>query len=160
MAVGTDVDGLAVRAAGRNAELNGVSPAFISLLCDPSIDGPNPADSPECRAAWASASNAGSAAGASGNTAGGGGASVNEVPEGFPDASFDVCIANILRGPLVELKPRLAGYVRPGGRIILSGILQEQAPEIQEAYRDEFESFEMQTEGSWALLTAVKTRTK
>lgn len=30
------------------------------------------------------------------------------------DGAFDLCIANILRGPLVELQPRLSGYVRPG----------------------------------------------
>jgi hypothetical protein len=47
---------------------------------------------------------------------------------------FDVCIANILRGPLVELQPRLSGYVKPGGQLVLSGILREQVPEIREAY--------------------------
>jgi ribosomal protein L11 methyltransferase len=35
-------------------------------------------------------------------------------------------LANILRGPLLELQPRLTRYCRPGGRLILSGILQEQ----------------------------------
>ena len=35
-------------------------------------------------------------------------------------------MANILRGPLLELQPRLTGYCKPGGRLVLSGILQEQ----------------------------------
>ena len=35
---------------------------------------------------------------------------------------FDVCLANILRGPLLELAPRLTSYVRPGGHLVLSGM--------------------------------------
>jgi len=39
---------------------------------------------------------------------------------------FDLVMANILRGPLLELQPRLAAYCKPGGHLVLSGILQEQ----------------------------------
>jgi ribosomal protein L11 methylase PrmA len=39
---------------------------------------------------------------------------------------FDVVVANILRGPLLELQPRLTSYCKPGGRLALSGILGEQ----------------------------------
>ncbi len=39
---------------------------------------------------------------------------------------FDLVLANILRGPLVTLAPRLAGYVAPGGRLVVSGILESQ----------------------------------
>jgi ribosomal protein L11 methylase PrmA len=35
-------------------------------------------------------------------------------------------MANILRGPLLDLQPRLTAYCRPGGRLLLSGILQAQ----------------------------------
>lgn len=41
-------------------------------------------------------------------------------------AQFDVCIANILQGPLLELQPRLCGYLKPGGTLLLSGILTSQ----------------------------------
>ena len=41
-------------------------------------------------------------------------------------AKFDVCIANILRGPLLELQPRLCSYLKPGGTLLLSGILTSQ----------------------------------
>ena len=41
-------------------------------------------------------------------------------------AVFDVVAANILRGPLLELQPRLAAYCKPGGMLVLSGILEEQ----------------------------------
>lgn len=37
--------------------------------------------------------------------------------------AFDVVLANILTGPLVDLAPRLAGYTKPGGALALSGVL-------------------------------------
>lgn len=47
---------------------------------------------------------------------------------------FDLVIANILRGPLLELQPRLTGYCKPGGRLVLSGILQEQVCGLSRMY--------------------------
>jgi hypothetical protein len=48
------------------------------------------------------------------------------LQSGHPRHTFGVVCANVLRGPLIELQPRLAAYVQPGGLLILSGILQEQ----------------------------------
>ncbi|KAL4431501.1 hypothetical protein ABPG75_006757 [Micractinium tetrahymenae] len=67
---------------------------------------------------------------------------------------FDVTVANILQGPLVGLAPRLAAYTRPGGLLGLSGILQEQAPSVVEAYSPWFEGFAVEAEDRWALVTA------
>ncbi|KAF8064663.1 prmA [Scenedesmus sp. PABB004] len=78
------------------------------------------------------------------------------LPAGAEGAPADLVVANILRGPLLELAPRLAAYARPGGRLALSGILAEQAPDILAAYGDAFEGFEVATEGSWALVTATR----
>lgn len=76
---------------------------------------------------------------------------------GLAGQMFDLVVANILRGPLLELAPRLAAYCAPGGALVLSGILQEQVPDIQAEYASRgFKDFEVATEGSWALLTAVK----
>lgn len=69
---------------------------------------------------------------------------------------FDLVMANILRGPLLELQPRLAAYCKPGGHLVLSGILQEQVPDVLAAYEPHFEGFEVATEGSWACVTAVR----
>ena len=44
-------------------------------------------------------------------------------------------IANILAGPLIRLAPALARSVRPGGTLVLSGILIPQAAEVLAAYR-------------------------
>lgn len=50
----------------------------------------------------------------------------------------DTLIANILSGPLLELEPVLAGLVRPGGRLVLSGILSEQTAAIRDGYAVHF----------------------
>ena len=49
-------------------------------------------------------------------------------------APFDLVFANILKGPLIELAPPMAAHVARGGRIILSGLLVEQAEAITAAY--------------------------
>ncbi len=50
------------------------------------------------------------------------------------DARFDIVIANILTNPLCVLAPLLAGRLLPGGRLVLSGVLAEQAGLVREAY--------------------------
>jgi ribosomal protein L11 methyltransferase len=47
---------------------------------------------------------------------------------------FDIVIANILANPLIVLAPTLARHVAPGGRIVLSGILERQAEAVAQAY--------------------------
>ena len=56
------------------------------------------------------------------------------LPHAAGHTAADLLMANILAGPLVDLAPRLAGMVKPGGKIILSGILNSQLNEIQSAY--------------------------
>lgn len=51
-----------------------------------------------------------------------------------PAGPFDVLVANILAGPLVELAPTLAGRQVTGGRLALAGLLDEQAGEVIDAY--------------------------
>ncbi|MFW5927458.1 MAG: 50S ribosomal protein L11 methyltransferase [Wenzhouxiangella sp.] len=48
----------------------------------------------------------------------------------------DIILANILAGPLVSLAPRLKACRRPGARMVLSGILPEQAARVETAYRE------------------------
>lgn len=47
---------------------------------------------------------------------------------------FDLVFANILMRPLIRLAPKLVNAVEPGGALILSGLLQTQAPLVREAY--------------------------
>jgi len=50
-------------------------------------------------------------------------------------APYDLLIANILAGPLIDLAPALAGALAPGGRLILAGLLDHQAETVAAAYR-------------------------
>lgn len=57
------------------------------------------------------------------------------LPGEFDDRRADVVMANILAGPLIQLADRIAGLVRPGGALVLSGILDQQADQVERAYR-------------------------
>ncbi len=59
------------------------------------------------------------------------------APEAYFENSADFVLANILAGPLVDLAPVLLGSVKPGGTIVLSGILKEQAGMVINAYQAE-----------------------
>jgi ribosomal protein L11 methyltransferase len=69
------------------------------------------------------------------------------------DRSADLLVANILAGPLVELAPRFAAAVRPGGEIVLSGILAGQADAVTAAYRACFDIAVTATREGWGLLS-------
>jgi len=47
---------------------------------------------------------------------------------------FDLVIANILADPLIRLARDIRGIIRPGGSLVLSGILIPQAPAVVAAY--------------------------
>ncbi len=81
------------------------------------------------------------------------------LPERFPaGADFDLVIANILAGPLVELAPKLVSHLRPGGEIILSGILREQSETVQEAYRPSIEFVDVRQREEWVCLHGRRAR--
>jgi len=76
---------------------------------------------------------------------------------GLPDkaqGTYDTVLANILATPLKVLAPLLCGHVRPGGSLVLAGILARQADELKEAYAP-YASLEVSdTEDGWILMTA------
>jgi len=65
---------------------------------------------------------------------------------------YDIVVANILSGPLVELAPMLAQCVKPQGDIVLSGILREQADTVSHAYNEYFKMDPAQFEQDWVML--------
>jgi ribosomal protein L11 methyltransferase len=75
-------------------------------------------------------------------------------------AQCDIVIANILLGPVLDLEPRLASFVKPGGRIALSGVLATQAEQVMAAYAPHFDELRVKTAGEWALVTGVRTLAK
>jgi ribosomal protein L11 methyltransferase len=76
-----------------------------------------------------------------------------DTPEIATHVPFDLIVANILAGPLIELAPSFAGAVRPQGRVLLSGLLVEQAAEVLQAYGRHGLSVErrldLETGGAW-----------
>jgi ribosomal protein L11 methyltransferase len=78
------------------------------------------------------------------------------APDALPPGTFDLVLANILAGPLVELEPRLAARTRRGGRIALSGILESQADEVAQAYARDFDIDANVIDEGWALVSGVR----
>ena len=71
-----------------------------------------------------------------------------------PEAHFEVLLANILMGPLIELAPILTAHVAPGGRLVLSGLLAEQAEGVMAAYAADFDFDPPALKDGWARLSA------
>jgi len=72
-------------------------------------------------------------------------------------APFDLVFANILKGPLVALGPAITESLVPGGRVILSGLLNEQAAEVIAVYSGLGNSLEDHAEiGDWSTLVMVR----
>ncbi len=75
------------------------------------------------------------------------------LPDATPAETFDVVVANILANPLRVLGDMLAGHVKPGGRIVLSGILETQADELSAIYAQWFEMDEPVFDEGWTRLS-------
>jgi ribosomal protein L11 methyltransferase len=68
----------------------------------------------------------------------------------------DVVVANILANPLKLLAPLLTQATRPGGWLLLSGVLEHQAHEVQDAYRAWFDMGPLQHDDGWVLISGSK----
>ena len=73
-------------------------------------------------------------------------------------APFDLIIANILAGPLIELAPGFAAALAPGANIILAGLLDTQADAVIGAYEDCGLSLALRRVGEWPVLTLAAPR--
>ena len=67
-------------------------------------------------------------------------------------APYDLLIANILAGPLVELAPAFGASVAPGATLILAGLLDSQADGVIAAYEAEGMTLVERSEGEWCVL--------
>lgn len=70
----------------------------------------------------------------------------------------DIVLANILAEPLEQLASHLAHLVRPGGSIVLSGLLQSQAAQLAALYSAWFDMSPVATREDWARLSGTKRR--
>ena len=80
------------------------------------------------------------------------------VELGNSNQQFDMIVANILANPLIELAPRLQGHLAVGGRLLLAGLLDEQASDVMAAYPEvHFRPVEdAAVDGPWRLLEATR----
>ncbi|MEJ1959639.1 MAG: 50S ribosomal protein L11 methyltransferase [Nitrosomonadales bacterium] len=78
------------------------------------------------------------------------------LPDVVPKLRTDIVVANILTNPLKVLAPLLAGTARTGGRIVLSGILSEQAEEVMKIYAQWFNLEPPIMDEGWACVSGVK----
>ncbi len=66
---------------------------------------------------------------------------------------YDLLIANILAGPLIELAPDFADHVPPGGHLVLAGLLEKQEPAVRRACRKAgFRLAAKLVNGKWSIL--------
>tara|TARA_R110001599_G_scaffold192503_1_gene387916 strand:+ start:38255 stop:39145 length:891 start_codon:yes stop_codon:yes gene_type:complete len=78
------------------------------------------------------------------------------LPNGFDRAAWrgqaSVVIANILAGPLVELSDTLLEFLKPGGALLLSGLLENQARMLCSAYAGRVELRVASERDGWVCL--------
>ena len=75
------------------------------------------------------------------------------------NAPFDLVFANLLKPPLLDLAPCIRRYLKSGGHAIISGILDLQAIEIIEAYRqNDLEVQDRIDIGEWVTLTVFLSK--
>ena len=66
---------------------------------------------------------------------------------------YDLLIANILAGPLVDLVPDFGAAVVPRGQLLLAGLLETQEPRVRAAYRRAgFRLRARLVNGDWSIL--------
>ncbi len=75
----------------------------------------------------------------------------------YPDVRGNVhlLIANILAAPLQRLAPQLCELLAPNGRLLLSGILEEQAEEVIAAYNDTIHFDQPTVQDGWVMLVGI-----
>ncbi len=76
-------------------------------------------------------------------------------------APYDLVFANILARPLCAMARDLARNLAPGGRVVLAGLLDEQAPLVLAAHRRQGLLLERRlAEGRWVTLVLRRPASK
>ncbi|MCG3733370.1 50S ribosomal protein L11 methyltransferase [Vibrio cincinnatiensis] len=79
------------------------------------------------------------------------------LPQNQPDNLVaDVVVANILAGPLRELSPVIKSLIKPGGQLAMSGVLNTQAEDVANYYRDELSIDPIAEQEEWCRITGRK----
>lgn len=77
------------------------------------------------------------------------------LPKQMPIIQADLLIANILVTPNIMLAPHFTKLIKQGGKILLSGILENQVDEIKKAYQPHFIFQPSTVQEGWACLEGM-----
>lgn len=78
-------------------------------------------------------------------------------PENFQiHHPIDLLLANILANPLIELASTFAQFIKTGGDIVLSGILETQTDSIINAYSPWFKDLSVVVQDEWVLIHGIR----
>ncbi len=72
------------------------------------------------------------------------------------DSSCDVLVANILAGPLIELSDRFMNILKPGGSLVLSGLLADQHDALLDTYSPYLNAISTRHKDEWILISGKK----
>lgn len=76
------------------------------------------------------------------------------APSDMPAVQADLLMANILFQPLKELAGEFAWRTKPGGHLVMSGLLEAQAQHLVATYDRHFEDFKVTTRDGWSRVVA------
>ena len=74
----------------------------------------------------------------------------------MPQKPADILLANILAGVLIELVDTITPLVKPGGQIVLSGILSDQAEQVLSVYKHHFKMEPVESQHGWVRLEGTR----
>lgn len=72
------------------------------------------------------------------------------------EGSTDLVLANILAGPLAELAEELCGFLKPGGRLVMAGLLESQVPQLIAAYAPWMALALLSQQDEWVCLSGTR----
>ena len=78
------------------------------------------------------------------------------LPADQPEIKADIVVANILAGPLRELAPVIIEFVGDKGLLALSGVLENQAQELQLLYGNWCDMDEIAVQEEWVRLSGTR----
>jgi ribosomal protein L11 methyltransferase len=78
------------------------------------------------------------------------------APDALPPAPRDILVANILANPLLQLAPIFDTLLKPGGHIVLSGLLGNQVGLIEQRFSQWFQLEPPVQQDDWVLIHGLK----
>lgn len=73
------------------------------------------------------------------------------------EGKYDICLANIVADIILRMLPDIEKYVKPDGKIILSGIISPRADEIREAVKSfGYKIIKEEVENDWLAMLVTK----